>query len=92
MWKPTQLDENFTDDIHDARAMAEKAEAEVSDEEFMQSYVVSGDPAAHVERIREIESMGANVVCLQNGSGADPLGALRTYGESVLPALKGARV
>ena len=92
VWKPTQLDENFTDDIHDAQAMAEKAEAEVSDEEFMQSYVVSGDPAAHVERIREIESMGANVVCLQNGSGADPLGALRTYGESVLPALKGARV
>jgi hypothetical protein len=23
-------------------------------------------------------------VCLQNGSGADPLGALRTYGEHVL--------
>jgi hypothetical protein len=32
------------------------------------------------------------VVCLQNGSGADPLGALRTYGERILPALKGARV
>jgi hypothetical protein len=27
-----------------------------------------------------------------NGSGADPIGALRTYGERVLPALRGARV
>ena len=36
--------------------------------------------------------MGATVVCLQNGSGADALGALRFYGERVLPALKGARV
>jgi hypothetical protein len=44
------------------------------------------------ERIRQVEELGATVVCLQNGSGADPLGALRTYGEKVLPALEGARV
>jgi coenzyme F420-dependent glucose-6-phosphate dehydrogenase len=42
--------------------------------------------------VREIERLGATVVCLQNGSGAEPIGALRTYGERVLPALKGARV
>ena len=42
--------------------------------------------------MREIEEPGATVVCLQNASGADPRGALRTYGEHVLPALKGARV
>src|ERR687893_1137984 len=46
------------------------------------------DPAAMYE---EAERLGATVVCLQNGSGADPLGALRTYGERVLPQLKGAR-
>ncbi len=45
-----------------------------------------------MERIREVEQLGATIVCLQNASGADPLGALRTYGERVLPALKGARV
>jgi coenzyme F420-dependent glucose-6-phosphate dehydrogenase len=50
--------------------------------------IVSSDPEHHVERIREIEKMGATVVCLQNGSGADPLGALRTYKDSV--ALKGS--
>ncbi len=86
VWKPTQLDENFTDDHHDPKAMYEKAERELSDEEFEQSYIIGSDPAHHVERIREIEKLGATVVCLQNGSGADPLGALRTYGKHVLRA------
>jgi coenzyme F420-dependent glucose-6-phosphate dehydrogenase len=92
VWKATQPGEYFTDDWHDPRAMYEKAEREVSDEEFKQSYIVSSDPDHHGERVREIERLGATVVCLQNGSGADPIGALRTYGDRVLPALKGARV
>jgi coenzyme F420-dependent glucose-6-phosphate dehydrogenase len=92
VWKATQPEEYFTDDWHDPKAMFEKADREVSDDEFKESYIVSSDPEHHVERIREIEGMGATVVCLQNGSGADPLGALRTYGEKVLPALKSARV
>jgi coenzyme F420-dependent glucose-6-phosphate dehydrogenase len=45
-----------------------------------------------VERIREIEQLGATIVCLQNGSGAEPVEALRTYERQVLPALRGARV
>ena len=92
VWKATQPEEYFTDDWHDPTAMSEKADREVSDDEFMQSYIVSSDPDHHVERIREVEAIGATVVCLQNGSGAEPLGALRIYGEHVLPALKGARV
>jgi coenzyme F420-dependent glucose-6-phosphate dehydrogenase len=72
--------------------MFEKADREVSDEEFTQSYIVNSDPEHYVERIREVEELGATIVCLQNGSGAAPLKALRTYGERVLPALKGARV
>jgi coenzyme F420-dependent glucose-6-phosphate dehydrogenase len=92
VWKSTQLDEYFTHDWHDPKAMYEKAEQEISDDEFKESYIVGSDPEAHAERIREIEGLGATVVCLQNGSGADPLAAIRTYGEQVLPALKGARV
>jgi coenzyme F420-dependent glucose-6-phosphate dehydrogenase len=92
VWKATQPEEYFTEDWHDPKAMFEKADREVSDEEFMQSYIVSSDPEHHVERVREIQELGATVVCLQNASGADPRGALRTYGEHVLPALKGARV
>jgi coenzyme F420-dependent glucose-6-phosphate dehydrogenase len=92
VWKATQPEEYFTDDWHDPREMYAKAEREVSDEEFKQSYIIGSDPELHLERIREVESLGATIVCLQNGSGADPIGALRTYAEQVLPALKGARV
>jgi hypothetical protein len=35
--------------------------------------------------------MGPTVIILQNNSGADPEAAIRTYGERVLPALRGAR-
>jgi coenzyme F420-dependent glucose-6-phosphate dehydrogenase len=92
VWKATQPQEYFTDDWHDPKAMFDKADREVSDEEFAQSYIIGSDPEHHVERIRQVEELGATVVCLQNGSGAEPLGALRTYGERILPALKGARV
>lgn len=92
VWKATQPQEYYTDDWHDPKAMFEKADREVSDEEFTHSYIVSSDPEHHAERVREVEGLGATVVCLQNASGADPRGALRTYGEHVLPALTGARV
>jgi coenzyme F420-dependent glucose-6-phosphate dehydrogenase len=92
VWKATQPEEYFTDDWHDPARMYEKAEREVSDEEFRESYIIGSDPDLHLERIREVERLGATIVCLQNGSGADPVGALRFYAERVLPALKGARV
>jgi coenzyme F420-dependent glucose-6-phosphate dehydrogenase len=87
VWKSTQIPDYFTDDWHDPRAMYERGEAEVSDEDFEQAYIVSSDPEHHIERIREIERLGATVVCLQNGSGAAPERALEVYGDSVLPAL-----
>jgi coenzyme F420-dependent glucose-6-phosphate dehydrogenase len=51
---------------------------------------VSSDPAQHAERVREIERLGATIVCLQNASGAAPENALRVYGEQVLPVLRAA--
>jgi coenzyme F420-dependent glucose-6-phosphate dehydrogenase len=89
VWKATSPSDHFTDDWHEPTAMYERAEREVSDEQFTQQYIVSSDPEVHVERVREAEKLGATVVCLQNASGADPLGALRVYGEHVLPALRG---
>jgi coenzyme F420-dependent glucose-6-phosphate dehydrogenase len=92
VWKGAQPKEFFTDDWFDPKAMYEKGEREISDDEFKQSYIVSSDPDHHAQRIREIERLGATIVVLQNASGADPHGAIRTYGEHVLPALRGARV
>lgn len=91
VWKGTQPDEFFTDDWHDPKAMEEKAASEVSDDDFKEAYIISADPEEHADRIREIEKLGATVVCLQNASGADPHRALEVYGEKVLPALQGAR-
>ena len=47
------------------------------------------DPKEHVERIRELEALGASVIVLQNNSGADALEAIEVYGREVLPALRG---
>ena len=91
VWKASQPDEFYTDDWHDPRAMYEKAEREISDDDLEEAYIIGSDPDHHAERLREVERLGATVVCVQNASGADPLGALRTYGERVLPALRGVR-
>lgn len=88
VWKSAQMQEYFTDDWHDPRAMYENAEAKLTDEEFKESFIVASDPEEHVERIREVEQLGATVVCLQNASGAAPERALEVYGENVLPALR----
>jgi coenzyme F420-dependent glucose-6-phosphate dehydrogenase len=88
VWKSTQMPEYFTDDWSDPQAMYENAERQVSDDDFKGAFAISSDPEHHVERVREVESLGATVVCLQNASGADPLRALETYGESVLPRLR----
>ncbi len=92
VWKSVLQPEFFTDDWSDPQSMYRHAEDQTSDEEFKQAFIVSADPDHHVERVREIEQLGATIVCLQNVSGADPLGALWVYGEQVLPALRGAPV
>jgi coenzyme F420-dependent glucose-6-phosphate dehydrogenase len=91
-FKATVPPEFYTDDWHDPPAMFEHADGKYSDDEFRERFIVGSDPELHVERIREIEKLGADVVVLMNNSGADPVGAIRTYGEQVLPALRAARV
>jgi coenzyme F420-dependent glucose-6-phosphate dehydrogenase len=92
VWKGAQPLEHYRDDWHDPQAMYRNGEEQVSDDDFRAAYIISSDPAEHADRVREIEKMGATVVCLQNASGADPERALRVYGEQVLPALRGVAV
>jgi coenzyme F420-dependent glucose-6-phosphate dehydrogenase len=91
-FKATMPDEFYTDDWHDPQAMFEHADKEHSDDEFRENFIIGSNPEEHVERIREIEQLGADVVVLMNNSGAAPVEAVRVYGRHVLPALKGSAV
>jgi coenzyme F420-dependent glucose-6-phosphate dehydrogenase len=92
IWKGAQPPEHFTDDWHKPAEMYEHGESEVSDEEFKENAIIAADPNEHVERLRELEQLGATIVVLQNNSGAAPLRAIEVYGSEVLPALRGERV
>jgi coenzyme F420-dependent glucose-6-phosphate dehydrogenase len=92
-WKPTQMPEVYTDDIHDPAEMVRMADEQMSDAEFAhEGFLVGGDPQEHVSRLREMLELGPTVVCLQGIGDAEPLGSIRRYGEEVLPELRGARV
>ncbi len=92
-WKPTALDEVYLEDVHDPEDMQRRADDQMDDEEFAQEgFILSADPDEHIERIRQIEEIGPTTICLQLIGQADPMGTIRTYGETVLPALRGATV
>jgi coenzyme F420-dependent glucose-6-phosphate dehydrogenase len=92
-WKPTQLPEVYVDDIADQDDMQRRADVQMSDEQFArEGFLISSDPDEHVERIREMQRAGATVICLQLIGRADPFGSIRTYGEHVLPVLRGSTV
>src|SRR3569833_317235 len=87
-WKGTQIDRHYTDDVHDPAQLQRNGEDEVPDELFTKQVICSSDADTHVKRIRAIEKLGADVMCLMNVSGSDPHAALRFYGEKVLPQLR----
>jgi coenzyme F420-dependent glucose-6-phosphate dehydrogenase len=86
-WKATLVDEHYTDAIADPVEIGRNGE-QIPDEEFEAMSIVSSDPDTHVKKLQQLEALGATAVCVMNCSGADPLGTIRTYGESVLPALR----
>jgi coenzyme F420-dependent glucose-6-phosphate dehydrogenase len=91
-WKGAQPDDHYTADWHEPRKMYEHGEQEMSDEEFAQNIVAASDPEEIVERLRELEKLGATVITLQNNSAGNADKAIEVLGEKVLPALRGARV
>jgi coenzyme F420-dependent glucose-6-phosphate dehydrogenase len=88
VWKGAQPKDHYTRDWHVPGSMYEHGEEEMSDEEFAEAGIIGADPELHVQRIRELEELGATVIVLQNCSGADPLRAIEVYGEQVLPRLR----
>jgi coenzyme F420-dependent glucose-6-phosphate dehydrogenase len=92
-WKPTQMPAVYRDDVHEPEQMQRLAEEELTDAEFAhEGFVVSADVEHHIDRLREMAALGPTVICTQLIGQADPLGTIRTYGEQVLPALRGDAV
>jgi coenzyme F420-dependent glucose-6-phosphate dehydrogenase len=91
VWKGAQPEEFYTDDWHEPHRMYERGEEQVSDDDLREALIISSDPAVHAERIREAERLGATTISLMNCSGAAPHGAIRIYGERVLPSLGAVR-
>lgn len=89
VWKGAQPSEFYTDDWHDPKAMYEEGERQLSDDDLKDAFAIGSDPELHIEKVREVEEMGATIVGLMNNSGADPHGAIEMYGEKVLPAVRG---
>jgi coenzyme F420-dependent glucose-6-phosphate dehydrogenase len=90
-WKPATLPDAYLRDLADPNEMQRRANAEVTDREFTDAFIVSADPAEHIDRIRAAQSVGASVVSINVIGSADPLGTIRMYGEHVLPALRSSR-
>lgn len=91
-WRGTQPPQVYTDPIGTPEEIQAFAAPRVDDAALQQSFTISADPAVHVERLLALVEQEPDVICLQNVSGADPLGTIRLYAEEVLPAVRHARV
>jgi coenzyme F420-dependent glucose-6-phosphate dehydrogenase len=87
-WKATLPPEHYIEPIYDP-AEIQAHGRDISDTMFKAGAVISSDPKDHVRRVKLIREMGATAVVMMNTSGADPEGALRMYGEHVLPEVRG---
>ena len=87
-WRATMPPEFYVDDWHDPDAMQEEAQRQIADDEVRENFLISSETEQHVERIRELEELGATIVVLMNLSAAAPLDAIRVYGDQVLPRLR----
>lgn len=91
-WRGTQPSEVYVEPIDTPEEIQRFSSERVSDADLREGFIISTDVEEHVARVRRLTGLGATVVCLQNISGADPMGTIRTYGEHVLPTLRDSGV
>jgi coenzyme F420-dependent glucose-6-phosphate dehydrogenase len=72
-------------DIADPREVQRVTEARVTPEQVADTWVVSRDPEAHIERVRELALAGATHISL-HAPQPDQRAAIAFYGKHVLPA------
>jgi coenzyme F420-dependent glucose-6-phosphate dehydrogenase len=89
-WRGAQPEEAYKAAVGSPEAIQQLADRDhIDDDALREGFIITTDADEHVRRIQELEGLGADVVCLQNVSGADPLGTIDVYRERVLPALRG---
>jgi coenzyme F420-dependent glucose-6-phosphate dehydrogenase len=76
-WKPTLVDEHYTDPVYDPAEIQANGR-EVSDTTFKMIGLISSDPDQHVRKIKAMQQPGATAIVLMNISGNDPEGTRRT--------------
>ncbi len=84
-WKSSVLPPEAKTGVYDPREMEEQARG-VSDEALETRWIVSHDPAEHVQRIAEYVHLGFTHLIF-HGPGQDQEEFIRTYGEEILPRL-----
>lgn len=89
-WRGTQPPEVYKQDLGTPEEIQEFSAPRIGDEELQDGFIISADPSEHVSRILELVGLGADVVCLQNVAGADPLGTIELYAREILPAVRRA--
>ena len=77
--------------IPDPAEIERRAQAELPLSKVIGDWVVSSDPAAHVEAIQKLLKSGATIVNIHSGQ-PDQLKVIEFYGQEVLPRVKGQRV
>jgi coenzyme F420-dependent glucose-6-phosphate dehydrogenase len=92
LWRGTQPGEVYVQPIDTPSRIQRFSRDRVAEDVLQDGFIISTQVGEHVDRIRSLQALGATVVCLQNIGGTDPFGTIRTYGEHVLPALRGAHV
>ena len=92
-WRGAQPDEVYTDAIGTPEQIQATADRDgIGYDELREGFIVSPDPEEHIAKVKQMKELGATVICLQGVSGADPMGTIDLYRETVLPALRGTRV
>jgi TAT-translocated FGD2 family F420-dependent dehydrogenase len=91
MWRFLPIGFKEFIDEPDPRTIERGAEHKLSTSDVYAKWVVSDNPEAHADSLRELANLGATDVFVHSGQ-FDQERVIQFYGDSVLPLLRGGRV
>ena len=73
--------------IQDPREIQRRAEKEIALEKTMEGWIISSDPAQHIQQLNQLFDSGATAITIHSAQ-ADQMRVLNFYGEHILPQLR----